>query len=57
MHYISVTLDDQVSTVDEPYNPQAGWQDDDVNVAFQLDGDYRQDPYSVSLDNVSLSSW
>jgi hypothetical protein len=57
MHYISVTLDGVVSTVDKYYNPQQGWQGDDVNVAFQLDGDYEQDAFSVWLDDVSLSYW
>jgi hypothetical protein len=56
-HYISVTLDGNVGTVDKYYDPQPGWNGNDVNVAFQLDGDYRQDPYSVWLDNVSLSWW
>jgi len=57
VHYISVTLDDNVMTIDKYYNPQQHYEGEDVNVAFQLDGDYRQDPYSVWLDNVSLSSW
>lgn len=57
VHYISVTLDGNVSTVDKYYNPQQGWDGSDVNVAFQMDGDYRQDPYSVWLDNVTLYSW
>jgi hypothetical protein len=57
VHYISVTLDGNVSTVDKYYNPQANYHGEDVNIAFQMDGDYRQDPYSVWLDNVSLSSW
>lgn len=57
VHYISVTLDGNVGTVDKYYNPQQGWNGNDVNVAFQMDGDYRQDPYSVWLDNVSLSAW
>ena len=57
VHYISVTLDDKVSRIDKYYEAQHGWKGDDVNVAFQLDGDYLQDPYSVWLDNVSLSSW
>ena len=56
-HYISVALDGVVYTVDKYYKPQQNYNGDDVNVAFQLDGDYRQDPYSVWLDNVSLSSW
>jgi hypothetical protein len=57
VHYISVTLDGNVSTVDKYYNPQPDYPGSDVNVAFQMDGDYRQDPYSVWLDNVSLSEW
>lgn len=57
VHYISVTLDGNVGTVDKYYNPQQGWNGNDVNVAFQMDGDYRQDPYSVWLDNVSLWEW
>ena len=57
MHYISVELDGNVSTVDKYYNPQQHYNGDGVNVAFQMDGDYRQDPYSVWLDNVSLSWW
>jgi hypothetical protein len=56
-HYISVELDGDVHTVDKYYNPQPHYDGDGVNAAFQLDGNYRQDPYSVWLDNVSLSSW
>lgn len=57
VHYISVTLDDNAMPVDKYYDPQLNYGGSDVNVAFQMDGDYRQDPYSVWLDNVSLSSW
>ncbi len=57
VHYISVALDGKVSTVDKYYNPQPDYGGSDLNVAFQMDGDYRQDPYSVWLDNVSLWSW
>ena len=57
VHYISVTVDGNVGTVDKYYNPQADYGGTDLNVAFQMDGDYRQDPYSVWLDNVSLSVW
>ena len=56
-HYISVELDGDVHTVDKYYNPQQHYDGDGLNVAFQMDGDYRQDPYSVWLDNVSLSWW
>ena len=57
VHYISVTLDGNVNTVDKYYNPQPHYAGSDVNVAFQMDGDYRQDPYSVWLDNFTLSYW
>jgi hypothetical protein len=56
-HYISVELDGNVTKVDKFYNPQSNYSGDGVNVAFQLDGDYQQDPYSVWLDKASLSSW
>ena len=57
IHYISVTVDGNVGTVDKYYKPQQDYNGSDLNVAFQMDGDYRQDPYSVWLDNVSLSAW
>ena len=34
--------------------PNAG---DELNVAFQMDGNYRMAPYSVWLDGVSLTYW
>lgn len=57
VHYISVTVDGNVGAVDKYYNPQPDYNGSDLNVAFQMDGDYQQDPYSVSLDDVSLSAW
>jgi hypothetical protein len=56
-HYISVSLDGDVHTVDKYYNPQEHWSGSAVSVAFQMDGNYRQDPYSVWLDKVTLSYW
>jgi hypothetical protein len=56
-HYISVELDGKVNTVDKYYNPQQNFQGTGMSVAFQMDGNYRQDPYSVWLDKVSLSAW
>ena len=57
VHYTSISLDGNMSTVDKYYNPQQNYQGSAINVAFQMDGDYRQDPYDVWLDNVSLSYW
>lgn len=56
MHYISVTLDDQTMPVDKYYDPQQ-YGNEGISIAFQMDGDYRQTPYSVWLDNVNLVSW
>jgi hypothetical protein len=57
LHYISVELDGKVSQVDEYFNPQQDWPGEILTVAFQMDGNYRQDPYTVWLDNVTLSAW
>ena len=55
VHYISITLDGVTGTVDMYFNPQTPWTvGEDIDIAFQMDGDYRQDPYSVWLDNVEL---
>jgi hypothetical protein len=57
LHYISVELDGKVSEVDKYFNPQRDWPGEILTVAFQMDGNYRQDPYKVWLDNVTLSAW
>lgn len=56
VHYVSVTLDSTHSNVDMLFDPQADWTiGEDVDIAFQMDGDYAQDPYNVWLDQVTLS--
>lgn len=57
VHYVSVTVDNQNMPVDIYKDPQTNWKTDDVNVAFQMDGDINQDPYSVWLDQVTLTQW
>jgi hypothetical protein len=37
--------------------PQANVNGDEIDVAFQLDGDDKQDQYDVWLDQVTLSQW
>jgi len=44
-HYVNRTYTAAPSSVNE------------LNVAFQMDGDFRQDPYSVWVDKVSLTRW
>jgi hypothetical protein len=56
-HFVSVTVDNQTLPVDMFMNPQPKWHGSDVNVAFQLDGDLKQAPFNVWLDQVTLSQW
>jgi hypothetical protein len=44
-HYVNRTYTAAASSVNE------------LNVAFQMDGDYRQDAYSVWVDKISLTRW
>jgi hypothetical protein len=57
VHYVAVTIDGQTLNVDTYYDPQPGVMGNEVDVAFQLDGDNKQTPYNVWLDGVSLSEW
>jgi hypothetical protein len=57
VHYISVSIDDQVFPVDVFYGSQPDWTIEGIDVAFQMDGDYKQTPYTVWLDNVNLTTW
>lgn len=57
VHYISLTVDDQEFPVNIYKNPQANWNADEIDVAFQMDGDAQQTPYNVWLDEVTLTQW
>lgn len=57
VHYIALTVDGQRMNVDILMDPQSHYSGDDISVAFQLDGDFRQDPYNVWLDQVTLTMW
>lgn len=56
VHYISVTLDNVTRPVNLYLNPEPNWNKEDIDVAFQMDGDSNQDPYNVWLDNVTLTA-
>jgi len=56
-HYISVTIDGVTHNVDVTYGPQANWTLEDINVAFQMDGNFKQEPYTVWLDKVTLLAY
>lgn len=55
-HFIGVTVDGQYTSVDKYFDP-GQYGSDGTSVAFQLDGDYRQTPYKVWVDQMSLTSW
>jgi hypothetical protein len=57
VHYISLTVGNQVYDVDTYYPNQPNWTLEEIDTAFQMDGDYAQQPYDVWLDEVSLTAY
>ena len=57
VHYISLTVNDQVYNLDIYYNNQPGWDLEEIDTAFQMDLDSNADPYSVWLDEVNLTAY
>jgi len=56
VHYISVSVNDQTYPLDLYKSNEPYWTMEDIDVAFQMDGDYAQQPYNVWLDNVTLTA-
>lgn len=56
VHYISLTVGDQTFNVDTYYPNQPNWTLEEIDVAFQMDGNYKQEPYNVWLDQVQLTA-
>ena len=56
VHYISLTVGDQTYNVDTYYPNQPTWTLEEIDVAFQMDGNYKQEPYNVWLDQVKLTA-
>jgi hypothetical protein len=54
VHYIDLSVADQSYTVDTYYTAQPNWYQEEIDIAFQMDGNYQQQPYSVWLDEVNL---
>jgi len=53
VHYISLTVADQTYNVDTYFNAQPNWTQEEIDIAFQMDGNYKQQPYNVWLDEVN----
>ena len=54
VHYITLTVADQTYNVDTYFTAQPNWTQEEIDVAFQMDGNFEQEPYSVWLDEVNL---
>ena len=54
VHYISVNVADQSYNVDTYYTAQPNWFQEEIDIAFQMDGNWEQQPYTVWLDEVNL---
>lgn len=57
VHYVSLQLNGVTIPVNMYWGYQASYPDQDINMAFQMDGDFRQDPYNVWLDKVTVRAW
>lgn len=54
--FVSVTLDGRTSYFNRSFGTRTS-SSNAVNVAFQTDGDYKQEPYSVWIDKMTLTYW
>jgi hypothetical protein len=57
VHYISLTVGDQTYNIDTYYPNQPDWTLEEIDAAFQMDGNYKQEPYNVWLDQVKLTAY
>ena len=54
VHYISLTVADQTYNVDTYFSAQPNWTQEEIDIAFQMDGNYKQQPFNIWLDKVNL---
>lgn len=57
VHYMTLSVADQTYNVDTYYTAQPNWTQEEIDIAFQMDGNYAQQPYTVWLDKVNLFSY
>jgi hypothetical protein len=57
VHYISLTVAGQNYAIDTYYMAEPKWYAEEIDIAFQIDGNYKQQPYSVWLDEVTLNAF
>jgi hypothetical protein len=54
VHYITLSVADQTYNVNTYFTAQPNWYQEEIDIAFQMDGNYKQQPFSVWLDEVNL---
>ena len=57
VHYNTLQVDDATYNIDTYYTAQSNWFADEIDVAFQMDGNWEQEPYNVWLDQVTLNAY
>ncbi|MFY9908579.1 MAG: Ig-like domain-containing protein [Candidatus Sulfotelmatobacter sp.] len=57
VHYMTLNVANREYNVDTYYTAQPNWYQEEIDVAFQLDGNYKQQPYDVWLDQVTLNAY
>ena len=55
VHYLTLNVADSEYTIDTYYTAQSKWYQEEIDFAFQMDGNYKQEPYDVWLDKVTLN--
>jgi hypothetical protein len=51
----TLQVGDSSYTIDRYYTAQSHWYE--IDVAFQMDGNWEREPYKVWLDNLTLSAY
>jgi len=57
VQYNTLTVGNNVYNVNASYSNQPGWTLEEIDVAFQADGDSQMTPYNVWLDQVNLTAY
>lgn len=57
VHYMTLNVADKEYDIDTYYTAQPNWYQEEIDIAFQLDGNYKQQPYDAWLDEVTLNAY
>jgi hypothetical protein len=57
VHYISLNVAENYYPIDTYFTAEPNWFQEEIDVAFQMDGNFQQQPYNVWLDEVNLKAY